>query len=121
MKNDCSMTENYLKEKARMTKDCQIACMNCPLRKTGHEEDFYSTILCKGNIKEYIEEVIAIVQQWSDEHPQKTWLDLLKDRFPDMKINIKSLIERYTPYALFGEKAESRIWEDFVDIIERDI
>ncbi len=31
MKIDCGYTENYLKEKNRMAKNCEIACKDCPL------------------------------------------------------------------------------------------
>lgn len=34
---DCGKTENYLKEKARMTNNC-INCVNCPLGKYAFEK-----------------------------------------------------------------------------------
>lgn len=65
MKIDCSKTENYFKEKARMTKGCTIDCMKCDL--SGHnngKEKSCTKFECK-----YTKEAIKKVQKWSDEHP----------------------------------------------------
>ena len=39
MRTDCGYTENYLKEKNRMTKDCKINCENCPISSDNNKTD----------------------------------------------------------------------------------
>lgn len=81
MKIDCSKTENYLKEKARMVKICQKTdCSSC---------GYYNSKPCPRKFFEYGYEIqkpneaINIVQKWSDEHPQKTYKDDFFEKFPD--------------------------------------
>ena len=63
MKYDCSKTLDYGHEKKRMCgtyRTCLDACLEgCPLKTVG----------CEGDITQG---KIAIVQKWSDEHPEKT-------------------------------------------------
>lgn len=82
---DCSITTNYLKEKLRMSRYdarerfCKTKCENCPLSHYNNGKDS----LCEEFEKEYPEEAIAIVQKWSDEHPQKTYQDDFFEKFPN--------------------------------------
>lgn len=77
---DCSKTENYFTEKLRMTKRtkegvCGIKCNVCPL---------YSKGLTCSTLEMYQpEKAIAIVQKWSDEHPQKTYLTEFLKHYPN--------------------------------------
>ena len=64
MKIDCSKTENYLKERGRMTKNCVICCSDCPLSGENNGKN----LGCGKFENRYPEEVIGIVQAWSDEH-----------------------------------------------------
>lgn len=73
---DCSRTENYFAEKQRMTKKhklnhggyaCKLNCTDCPLSHLNNG----STMLCSDFERIYPEKAIAIIQKWSDEHPQK--------------------------------------------------
>ena len=73
---DCAKTENYFAEKQRMTKEhklnhggyaCKLNCADCPLSHLNNG----STRLCSDFETLYPEKAIAIVQKWSDEHPQK--------------------------------------------------
>ena len=77
---DCSKTENYLNEKARMTKKdklgrCKLYCGECLLnnKNNGTSEN----LLCGAFEAIYPEKAIEIVQKWSDEHPRKTYLSEL--------------------------------------------
>ena len=80
---DCSKTENYFAEKARMTKKdklgrCKLYCGECLLnnKNNGTSEN----LLCGAFEAIYPEKAISIIQKWSDEHPQRTYLTaLLKD------------------------------------------
>lgn len=86
-KIDCNITENYLKEKVRMTQKpdssrCSILCTDCPLNcvKNGR---IYS---CYTIERRYPTEAIAIVQKWSDEHPVKTIKDDFLEKYPNAQL-----------------------------------
>lgn len=84
MKIDCGYTENYLKEKARMTnydassESCGIYCRECPLNIQDNNSSGCIKMEC-----EYPDEAVSIVQQWSDEHPRKTYKDDFLEKFPN--------------------------------------
>lgn len=88
MKIDCSVTENYLRERGIMTKNCVISCDKCPL---GFHKN-KAMISCYKFESEHQAEAIAIVQKWSDEHPVMTnkekFVQIMKDAFgADIVIN----------------------------------
>ena len=81
---DCTKTENYFNEKSRMTKRkkngvCEIKCNDCPLYITNNGMD----VLCSDFETIYPEQAIAIVQEWSNAHPPKTYLTELLKNFPN--------------------------------------
>lgn len=87
---DCSKTENYLNEKARMTKLrklphggylCTLKCCDCPLsyRHNGASEK----IPCTDFERVYPLQAISIVQKWSNEHPQRTYLTEFLKHYPN--------------------------------------
>lgn len=87
---DCSKTENYFAEKQRMTKRtksgiCGIKCDKCPLSSGNNSTSEY--ISCISFEMYYPEKAIAIVQKWSDEHPQRTYLSELLRTFPNTPLN----------------------------------
>lgn len=89
-KIDCSMTENYLKEKARITKSsysdsCTINCRDCPLSSDNNIHGY----TCSCFEKMHPKEAISIVQKWSDEHPllkPKTMLEDFLEKFPNARL-----------------------------------
>lgn len=81
---DCTKTANYLAEKKRMIKRagigvCRIKCEDCPLGITNNGMD----VLCSEFETLYPEKAIAIVQRWSDEHPQRTYLTEFLKHYPN--------------------------------------
>jgi hypothetical protein len=85
---DCTKTENYFAEKARMTRAteseygiCKINCKKCPLYPTNNWTS--ENLSCVSFEKRYPEKAIAIVQKWSDEHPQKTYLSEFLKNYPN--------------------------------------
>lgn len=72
-KYDCSKTVDYAHEFTRM---CDAGCGACPLHRTE---------LHKGGcgLKKLTEETIAIVQKWSDEHPEVPKLTKKEKAFLD--------------------------------------
>lgn len=97
---DCSKTENYLAEKKRMTKItstgvCKITCANCPLSEKNNGKGR----LCVDYEMHYPEKAIAIVQKWSDEHPQKTYLSESLKNHPNVMLN-DDRTPTFCPYRL---------------------
>lgn len=87
---DCSKTENYFAEKRRMTKRteggiCKLKCSNCPLcsKNNGTSED----MSCTTFEMHHPEKAIEVVQKWSDEHPQKTFLTEFLKNYPNTPLD----------------------------------
>lgn len=81
---DCKITENYFKEKARMAKaneihSCSISCVDCPLSQFNNQE----RVSCYKLESRNSDKAIAIVQKWSDDHPQKTYKEYFFEKFPN--------------------------------------
>jgi len=72
----------YLKEKGRMTKKCNINCKDCPLRNNGtaHTD-------CDFLEENMPEQAVAIVETWAKEHPVKTYLSVLLEKLPNIKLH----------------------------------
>lgn len=103
---DCSRTENYFAEKQRMTKKhklnhggyaCKLNCADCPLSHLNNGSG--DTMLCSDFERIYPEKAIEIVQKWSDEHPQKTYLSELLERFPNISLDNDGT-PNFCPYRL---------------------
>lgn len=83
---DCSKTKNYFAEKQRMIKEhkyvCKLNCADCPLdwSKNG------MGIECSKLETNFPEKAITIIQKWSDEHPQKTYLSEFLKHYPNVKL-----------------------------------
>lgn len=83
---DCTKTKNYFAEKARMTKKdklgrCKLYCGECLLnnKNNGTSEN----LLCGAFEAIYPEKAISIIQKWSDEHPQRTYLTEFLKHYPN--------------------------------------
>lgn len=105
--SDCSKTENYFAEKRRMTKKhklnggaykCELSCADCPL--SGLNNGSSDNMSCSDLEIYYPEQAISIVQQWSDEHPQKTFLSELLTRFPNVPLHVTGIPKDICPYHL---------------------
>ena len=98
---DCSKTENYMHEKARMTKSvvngvCHIRCTDCPLSRFNNNEK----IVCSELELRHPEKAIAIVQKWSDEHPQRTYLSEFLKNYPNAKLDEDGTPHKLCPWHL---------------------
>lgn len=85
---DCAKTENYFAEKRRMTKRaknglCKLGCSNCPLCSINNNKGQS----CTAFEMLYPEKAIEIVQRWSDEHPQRTYLSEFLKHYPNAHLN----------------------------------
>lgn len=78
-KNTEMTASEYLKEKARMTNNCTIACQCCLLSSDNNGLHCTCTEL-QGTRPQ---EAISIVQQWHKNHHQKTIKDDFFEKFPN--------------------------------------
>lgn len=104
---DCSRTENYFAEKRRMTEKhklnggayiCELNCTECPLSRLNN--DASDKMLCFDFEAIYPEKAIAIVQKWSDEHPQKTYLSEFLNNYPNVQLYEVGTPKGICPYHL---------------------
>lgn len=86
---DCTKTEQYFAEEARMSKTtksekCKVGCAKCPLSSdnNGAGEE-----CCTDFEMLYPEEAISIIQKWSDEHPPKTFLTEFLKNYPNAELD----------------------------------
>lgn len=99
---DCSKTENYFAEKLRMTKrtrrqGCKIKCSECPLSSQNNGTS--DSMSCITFEMYHPEKAIAIVQKWSDEHPQKTYLSEFLKNYPNAPLEDDGT-PNFCPYRL---------------------
>lgn len=95
---DCSKTVNFLKEKCRMTNNCQIRCAKCPLSQDNNGAD--NKMTCYDFEERYPEKAVKIVQKWSDGHPQKTYLTELLKAFPNAQLSDSGTPKGMCPHEL---------------------
>lgn len=98
---DCTKTTNYFNEKLKMTKRtknglCKIKCSNCPLCSNNNGEG----LSCPDFEMFYPEKAIEIVQKWSDENPQKTYLTDLLEKYPNVLLKDDGTPEGMCPHQL---------------------
>ena len=81
---DCSKTINYLLERNRMC-DFHGGCEECPLYNVTDKKNMFDN--CDMIEKKFPDKAITIVQEWSDEHPKKTYLSELLKYFPNIELD----------------------------------
>ncbi len=100
---DCSKTENYFIEKMRMTKrtrgeGCKIKCSECPLSSQNNGTS--ECMSCITFEMYYPQRAISIVQQWSDEHQQKTFVTEFLKHYPNIQLNNHGIPKWLCPFNL---------------------
>lgn len=97
---DCSKTENYFAEKRRMIGKhgyvCKLNCADCPLNWSKNGTD----VSCEKFEMHYPKQAISIVQKWSAEHPQRTYLSELLTRFPNVPLHVTGIPKDICPFHL---------------------
>lgn len=89
---DCSRVKNYFSEKRRMIRKhgyvCKLNCADCPLNwsKNG------TGVSCEKLEMLYPEQAISIIQKWSDEHPQRTYLTEFLKHFPNAPLHVTGIL-----------------------------
>lgn len=104
---DCSRTENYFAEKQRMTKRykmdgggyvCKLECTDCPLNHSNNDSG--DMMSCSDFETIYPERAVAIVQKWSNERPQKTFVTEFLRNYPHAVVNGDGIPNSVCPYDL---------------------
>ena len=100
MKIDCSITQNFMKEFSRMCK-YMPNCRKCDMNLIGEYgsvcyEDCMSILQCE----RYMTDIQEIVQNWSDEHPQLTYLEDFKNKFPNFQYGDDEIIKHDSNYCV---------------------
>lgn len=73
---NCNIASNFIKEYTRM---CQAnACKTCPLKAQLPEDE----TCCTDFLEHYPDKSVCVVQRWSDEHPQRTFLTDFIEKYP---------------------------------------
>lgn len=73
---DCNITENYLKERNKMTNNCDSQfCGDCVLNTT--------ELSCAEFEIARTREAIKLVQEWSDKHYNKTYKEDFLEKYPE--------------------------------------
>lgn len=106
---DCSNTEGYFAEKQRMTKrtsggTCKINCSDCPLSYKNNGVPGY--VSCVNFEMCYPQQAISIIQQWSNTHPQRTYLSVLLTHFPKIELSDAGIPKWICPHELGLDEIE---------------
>jgi hypothetical protein len=80
---DCSKTEVFFAELRRMCTFLGEEKQKCPLKKPGQSCGY----TCFMRIIQNPAEAIKAVQEWSNTHPVKTRLSVLKEQYPNIVLN----------------------------------
>lgn len=116
-KIDCSQAVNFIRESKRMC--MREKCNECPA-STANNGTGYK---CERLLYSCPEVAIEIVQKWSDEHPVKTRLDDLLEKYPKFEVFSETGRPLYKPH-LFGycddcfscpNKKVERCWHEPLD------
>lgn len=99
----------YLKQRGRMTNNCDISCSVCPLADVNNSKE----VCCEEIEGKYPEEAIAIVQKWAEEHPVKTRINDFFEKFPNAEKNSLGLpifCVKFFGYDIDCEKGCTECW-----------
>ncbi len=77
----------FLKAKVRMTQNCNIDCLDCPLSYRNNK----TSKSCTKFIITSPEKAIEVVENWAKEHPVKTFLSDFLEKYPDAQIDDNGL------------------------------
>ena len=70
----------FLKIKAKL---CDGYCVDCPLSYNNNG----TGIGCREFINSIPEKAVELLEKWAKEHPQKTYMQDLMEKFPNMALN----------------------------------
>lgn len=82
----------FIRERNRMCKSFGDGCMSCPFYK---EDNHCMAILWE-------EEMVPIVEKWSEEHPRKTRQSKFLEQYPNARIDSWNVL-RVCPADIYGD------------------
>ena len=97
---DCNKTETFFAEWQRM---CEPTEIRCAVLDSGIAIGCGS---CEEHVFKNYKKAIQIIQEWSDSHPVKTRLSVLKEAFPMYQMCIGSDVPAFCAKFIFGENIE---------------
>lgn len=105
----------YIKDKTRMCRE--INCKDCNLSHwlNGTEHS------CSEFAYLYPEKAVAIVEKWSEEHPQKTMLTDFKEKYPKAVCDGDGMPEEICPWQLGYEEYKGRCSYECVECWNRPL
>lgn len=84
----------YLKERERRCDSFDDHCTGCEIKSAKNG------MTCGAYIKKYPEKAVAIVEEWSAEHPEETRLTRLLKNYPNMPLKANGIPDRICPVHL---------------------
>jgi len=99
---NCNETKVFFDEWKRMCSEADFRG-TCPLVQKGIA---VGCAHCEEYVRRNTDKAIEIVQEWSDTHPQKTRLSVLKEAFPMYQMCIGSNVPAFCAKFIFGENIE---------------
>ena len=92
--------EKFVKDYGRMCDTyCSNECHGCPVAD--------SNAFAECNHIKKLEYIAPIVQKWTEEHPIKTYLMDMKEKFPDMIID-NDFTMKYCVWRFYGNNAKPK-------------
>lgn len=96
----------FVKEYLRMCTKVE-ECEDCPVYKTD-----FCTVPAKERSQESAEEIVELVEQWSDAHPRKTRQSVFLEQYPNARIDSQAVIY-VCPADAYGDKVCPKNEETF--------
>lgn len=87
-----------------------VGCNHCPINSKKLEVP----TSCGGWVATHPDEAVAIVEQWGREHPVKTILTDLLEKYPNIKMGVDGL-PGFCPYELGLESTKGCVGDDEVE------
>ena len=92
----------------RICEDNGGNCGNCPLYSQNNKKG----ALCGDFLENYPEEAEEILTKWAEEHPQKTILMDLLEKYPNAPLKKDGTPQYVCPYQLGYDKSDDCIYDD---------
>lgn len=83
-------------------KDGFDLCKDCPIRSLG--ESCIILAISQKNPAVSVEKQLDVLRKWAEEHPVKTYKDVLFEKFPKAALGVGATLPPICRKALFGEK-----------------
>ena len=123
MKIDCSNLLNFKREHERMCLSNTVSCTFCPFDKIAGNCSPVDLML-----EDITEEMVEVLQKWSDEHQPKTLLEDFLEKHPSAPLD-KERIPKLCPSQVgYGDEKDclefvcecTKCWNRLIDEVEEE-